>query len=295
MIQYIEHATQSKFRDGTRNADRLVLTDTLCAVIDGATAKPGQAAQGGADIADLIAAALRKIEKDIDTHNYADCTTSPDCAIGAWALVAHVTAYVRAALAPQSGSYWPDVAAARPSAAVVIYWASRRQLIRVGDCHLAINGQAYLGTKAVDTVLAELRSLYIRLSQKTGTLVQTGAGFAPCAETDDPGREVILPLLIRQEALQNCADLPPYGYGCIDGTDVPAEFVEVWDIPPGAEVVLCSDGYPTPAPTLAEAEAELAAALDADPECIGVLKGTKGVQAGQISFDDRSYLRFFTG
>jgi hypothetical protein len=287
MIRYVEHATRSKFRDGSGNEDRLVLADTVCAVIDGATAKPGQAARSGANIAALIAGALEEIGKHNGAHTEADRRTSPDSAFDAQTLVAQVTAHVRAALDLPVGEHLSDGAVARSSAAVAIYLASRRQLIRVGDCHLAINGQAYRGTKAIDTLLSEVRSLYLRLSRDAGTAVAVGA--------DDPGRAVIMPLLTRQAALQNRADLSPYGYGCIDGTDVPPAFIEVWDIPPDTEVVLCSDGYLTPAPTLAGAEAELSAALATDPDCIGVLKGTKGVRADQISFDDRSYLRFRTG
>jgi hypothetical protein len=57
------------------------------------------------------------------------------------------------------------------------------------------------------------------------------------------------------------------------------------------DLVLASDGYPEILPTLAETEARLAELLAEDPSCVGVLRGTKGVMAGQISFDDRAYLR----
>ena len=45
--------------------------------------------------------------------------------------------------------------------------------------------------------------------------------------------------------------------------------------------------------TLAETEAYLKALLQADPECVNELRGTKGVAAGMQSFDDRSYLSFY--
>ncbi|MBK5926320.1 hypothetical protein [Rhodobaculum claviforme] len=250
MIAVLERHTRSRTADGTGNADRLLVADGICAVIDGATPKPGQDPAAAARLAACIAEALRSAH------------AAPD----AGALVAAVTGRVRAQ------GPWDA------SAAMVVCVDALRQVIRVGDGHLAIDGVAHVGTKPVDRLLAEVRSLYLRL--------------CPAPDTDhDPGRAVIEPLLIAQAGLHNRTDLPPYGYGCIDGSDVPARFIEVWDIPPGAEVVLCSDGYPHPAATLAEAEAQLARALAADPQCVGVLKGTKGLRPGQVSFDDRSYLR----
>ena len=56
-------------------------------------------------------------------------------------------------------------------------------------------------------------------------------------------------------------------------------------------VVLASDGYPRILPTLAASEEALAGLLAADPLCIGPLCGTKGVRPGNVSFDDRAYVR----
>ena len=61
---------------------------------------------------------------------------------------------------------------------------------------------------------------------------------------------------------------------------------------PGTEVVLATDGYPTPAPTLTQAEAELAALLARDPLRIEkAAPGTKGRRPGHASYDDRAYVR----
>jgi len=57
------------------------------------------------------------------------------------------------------------------------------------------------------------------------------------------------------------------------------------------EVVLDSDGYLSPAPTLRDPEAELSASLAADPLRIGVHASTKAPPAGANSFDDRTYVR----
>jgi len=56
--------------------------------------------------------------------------------------------------------------------------------------------------------------------------------------------------------------------------------------------VLSTDGYPSPAPTLADAERELAAVLRDDPLRIDPARpGTKGRHPHATSFDDRAYLR----
>ncbi|WP_231954516.1 hypothetical protein [Actinoplanes derwentensis] len=57
------------------------------------------------------------------------------------------------------------------------------------------------------------------------------------------------------------------------------------------ELVMASDGYPVIGRTLAESESVLADLLERDPWCVRELAGTKGVLAGQTSFDDRAYLR----
>jgi hypothetical protein len=60
---------------------------------------------------------------------------------------------------------------------------------------------------------------------------------------------------------------------------------------PAGELVIASDGYPVIERSLARSEATLARLLAKDPWCVGELLGTKGVGPGQVSFDDRAYLR----
>jgi hypothetical protein len=82
-----------------------------------------------------------------------------------------------------------------------------------------------------------------------------------------------------------------YGYGALDGQAVPDLFVEIMPVPDGVrEVVITSDGYPTPAPTLAESERLLAERLARDPLMLDPPE-TKGKRPAANSFDDRAYLR----
>ena len=47
--------------------------------------------------------------------------------------------------------------------------------------------------------------------------------------------------------------------------------------------------------SLEESEAALSRQLATDPLCINTYKATKGVMEGNLSFDDRAYVRFRAG
>jgi len=73
---------------------------------------------------------------------------------------------------------------------------------------------------------------------------------------------------------------------------VPDSLIVVHPLPENVgQVILASDGYPDILPTLVASEAHLARLLTRDPWCVNELRGTKGVAEGQISYDDRAYLR----
>lgn len=81
-------------------------------------------------------------------------------------------------------------------------------------------------------------------------------------------------------------------YAVIDGFEIPTDKVKI--LRAGREVVLASDGYPLLASTLDESEKLLHEQLKNDPLCINSFKATKGLMKGNVSFDDRAYVRFLT-
>jgi len=109
---------------------------------------------------------------------------------------------------------------------------------------------------------------------------------------DEPAPlDLIRPFIQMQPPIQN--RLPePHGYGVFYGSEACVSDVKVLSVPAGAEVVLASDGYPTIADDLRAKEAILHACLEADPLMIGRYPRVKGLSKGQVSFDDRSYVRF---
>jgi hypothetical protein len=171
-----------------------------------------------------------------------------------------------------------------PSATVVVFSAVRREVWRIGDASYALDGRPYPPPlKEIDSVLSRVRALELQTRLAEGATVQE-------LRSRDPGREMITPLLRRMHVFRN--RLGDWGFGAVSARPTPEEFIERTKVPAHtSELVLCSDGYPSPSPTLKEAEDDLARKLGTDPLCISVLRSTKGVAPGATSFDDRAYLR----
>ena len=74
--------------------------------------------------------------------------------------------------------------------------------------------------------------------------------------------------------------------------DVIQDFIVTCPVQDGETVILASDGYPQLAQTLAESESKLQDTIDKDPLLINLYKSTKGIVPGNVSYDDRTYIRF---
>jgi glycerophosphoryl diester phosphodiesterase len=109
---------------------------------------------------------------------------------------------------------------------------------------------------------------------------------------NDPGAQARMLLTNIQQHLANT--IGPWGYGCVNGGQVPDDHIEVFPIPAGAtEVILTSDGYPVVLPTLRESESALTELVRRDPAAIGELWSIgKSSTADSNAPDDRAYLRF---
>lgn len=82
-------------------------------------------------------------------------------------------------------------------------------------------------------------------------------------------------------------------YGCFsNGFPIPSELIKAIDFSEDVKVFsLASDGYPTILENLEASEKELSRILEVDPLCIHENKSTKGIAKGNISFDDRTYIK----
>lgn len=248
--------------------DAVVVTSSYAAVIDGATAKtayrypsgetPGQLA------AHLLSEAILSLPEGLTVQD---------------AIKKLTDALRQKGVTPEN----------RPTASVVIYSDSRREVWLIGDCQFAkvLSGssiETITNRKLIDKVLAEWRRdiLMSYLSRNLLSMEDLKA--------NDPGRRMIQPFITRQVRYQNREG--KFGYCALDGTAVPESGILVFPLDSSVtEIILASDGYPLLYPTLTETEDQLSRLLAEDPLCLGPLLGTKGLRPGNRSFDDRTYLR----
>ena len=270
-MQIIETANIGKRIALEHNEDFLVVTEHFAAVVDGATTVGGRHYLGmtpGRFAGEALCTAIAAL----------DPLATADQSIDA------LSEALRLAGVEAGHPGIPRMQA--PTAAVACFSAARRELWRVGDTHLLIGDDVYAPSTLIDTIAASTRAMYDRMLLASGTPPSTIA-------VDDPGRELVLPMLRLQTCFQNSPDVRhEFARGVIDGRTVPTRFREVWQIPEGTEIVLASDGYPDLCATLEESEARLAEVLATDPMRVSAENpGVKGVSIGDLSFDDRSYLR----
>ena len=226
--------------------------------------KPWESPQraGGGEIASVVAQTLESLPASTSAREAVNCLTA----------AVH--------------SLWADTTEPvnqRPCATFAVLAVARRELWRVGDAWLLVDGQSVAPERSIEQAVALERADLLR--ERLG-----GGARLDDLLRGDPGRATILPRLSELSLLRNAAD--SYTFGAVDGSTIPDAYVEVIALPANAhEVVIASDGYPRVAATLAETEAALRDRVTRDPLMIEEPPTTKGVMPGADSFDDRSFIR----
>lgn len=161
----------------------------------------------------------------------------------------------------------------RPTASVIIYNKIRREIWMIGDCQALVNGTFYENPKPYESKIAQQRVDFIHKSM-----------------TPIEARKAIEPLLVK--AMKEGQNKQ---YAVIDGFDIYMSGVKVIShIKEQSEIILASDGYPFLKPTLEESEEALRQQIEKDPQNVDTFHATKGLVEGNISFDDRAYIRFIS-
>lgn len=139
-----------------------------------------------------------------------------------------------------------------------------------------VDGKLYENPKPMEAANAAKRIAYIRENRLSESSIRE----------HDEGRDHIINDIISSMHLQNKT------FSVIDGTPIYMKGVK--HIPTGDahEIVLATDGYPFLHASLAVSEAALQNLLQKDPCCLEIFQATKACMNGQVSFDDRAYLRF---
>lgn len=264
-MQIIENFLQGKRPDQTLCEDGWVVTEHWAAVVDGSTSKvPGRA--GGKEAMQLVCSKLRTMPADVAKEE----------------LLQTITRELAAHHVPESAGN----AEYRPTCSAVIYHRSRRVVWLVGDCQCRFGGRTYTHPKLVDEVLTRTRCDVVRYLLANGYTAED-------IRKKDLGRAVIFDALREQTNFQNDPNpFNPYRYPVFDGTPVDPELVPEIAVPEDVrEIVLASDGYPELADTWQQTEDRLQELLEADPLCYRENPATKCLMEGNLSFDDRCYLR----
>lgn len=250
--------------------DFMVFTPGFAAVIDGVTSKDPRYAGNGRIAAELLSQKIRTLPANV---SLSDCLEM---------LSGTIYDYYRSENLLEEMEANPRM---RCGASAIIYSAFRKEIWLIGDCQCLVNGKFYDNPTGIDRIMSEARSLFNFLELRRGTTYNQ-------LLDNDPGREFIGPMLQSQSLLQNNPQGGEYTFLVIDGFPLIESMVKTIPVKSGDEIVLASDGYPRLCRTLEESEACLSGIIENDPLLIFEFKSTKGVQKGNLTYDDRAYLKF---
>jgi len=244
------------------NEDAYVISNHYVAVVDGSTSKSAYTGEPPGKLAtDAISSVLSSIKSNLTARQCIDLLT--EC--------------VRSI--PREGG---DA----PSASVAIVSLEARQIWVVGDANVRVGNTNRYFRHYGERHTSGMRAYYLT------ALIQQGLSVESILAGDDPGRELILPMLKEESKLRNVDLAGRWYWGSIDGTHVPARHIKQIDLPPEpVTVCLASDGYQRLFDSLEQTEKVLRDTIARDPLMITSHPETKGVYHDQSSFDDRTYVK----
>ncbi len=264
--------------------DGIVITEDFVAVVDGSTSKtPRQlhpTMKNGKWAMALLCSMMERLPADSTLESF--CEQATDLIRQQYlSLFSHHTLPQGPARQATDGPYPVLPPEERMCASAVVYSRMRRELWMVGDCQCMVDGMLYENGKPAETMIAAKRAaLFEEACREHPDMVVDGL------LVHDYARDAILPLLIKSMQGENKT------YAVIDGYPIYKYGVKCITLPTTpCEIVLATDGYPFLKPTLAESEAALKHQLETDPYNIHSFKATKGLMKGNLSFDDRAYVR----
>ena len=251
------------------NEDAYIITDDFVAVIDGVTSKSDFSFNGkttGELTADIVCGIVQKMPRESKPSDFIDLINS---AIHQFYLDVPFP-YDKETLGLQ--------------AVCAIYSDFRREIWMIGDCQVMVDGVLFLNQKKTDLILSNMRSLVI-------SCLTSNQQTSDKSNYLDAARDTILPWILKSNVFANDKS-SYYGYSLINGKDIPEELIRIIQLDErNEEVILATDGYPIVDRTLALSEEKLKALLASDPNCV-TFPSTKSLQKGNLSFDDRTYIRF---
>jgi glycerophosphoryl diester phosphodiesterase len=268
-----EQFIQSKTGNLKDCEDTLHTSEHYIAVIDGATAnteRRWEGKTGGRRATEIISQAFNQMPPGYTARQGADLITA----------LIH-TYYTRFHLL-ETVQKDPDQRIIASCAAISF---TRQEVWLIGDCHLLLGNRYISHPKKIDHILSEVRALVLELELQKGMTVKQ-------LREKDKGREFIMPLLKEHTLLQNNPTASTCWFPALDGFTIPDAGIVTLPISQDVEsIVLATDGYPVVKDNLKESERILQKILTEDPLVFRSYKSTKGMVAGNVSFDDRAYIK----
>ena len=267
-FELVEHYFEGKSIH-QKSEDVLFWNKHFFAVYDGATSKTTSATKvtPSREIVEIAASTLSKLPADIKFA----------------AAVKKMNESIRSIQATNVHSR-SDAIIEKPSASLAIISSLRNELWLLGDCQALVDGQEHKYPKLIDTTNATFRAAVNQLALQRGKSIEW-------LRNNDIGRDAILPVLTEQTVFQNVEKKSMFAYGALDGSAEALSYLKIIDISAAEEVVIASDGYTKLFSNLKDSEEHLESLLKRDPMMIYDFVQTKGMSKGNISFDDRAYLK----
>lgn len=265
-MEIVEKFVRGKYFDSDLCEDYIYVDSDFVILVDGVTAKGkigDDIFNGGRIAVDVILKAIKKINPKLTARQVVDFFCNE----------------IRRKISKKNIYKDIDV-----SATILIYSQYHKEVWRVGDSMFILNDQFHDKQISIDSYMSFVRAFYNNILIKQGLLYEE-------LLIKDSGREYIMPLLLNMKKFRNSED-KNFGYGAIDCGYVLDRYLEVYKVQLPSEIIFCSDGYPKIFKSLYESEKYLEYILSKDPLCINSFLCTKGKMAGQVSYDDRAYIKF---
>lgn len=263
-MKIIEHYIQGKI-DNIVNEDGIFIGNDIIAIIDGVTTKSNNLYYGfksGKVAKDILLGALEKINPEMSMEETFININN------------NLKEYHN--IHGLDGEYF--------SAQIIIYNNFHKEIWNFGDCNCMINNIFHNHDKLYDEVTSNARILYNEGLLKNGYTIEQ-------LLEKDLGAEYIKPLLQAQYLFDNDFD-SIYGYPILNGNPIDTNKVIIYKVNNNDEIILASDGYPIIENTLEKSENYLKRVLEEDPLCMNLYRSMKGLMPGNVSYDDRAYIRF---
>lgn len=262
-----ESFTISKKGTYYNNEDSIFVSDRFIAVIDGVTSKtsnpPKSDMSGGRFASQAICKHLAAMPNFFEPKE--------------------IICWLNDRLKEEIANSIYATCAETPSASIILYDSNTKRIINYGDCQVLLRDEVYKREKLLDKINSEKRVNILRASLENGSSYQE-------LLQNDIGRDAIKQSLLNNSKYANKDTA--YGFPVLGIGDIISSYIDVYPVSSGESVVLASDGYPFLASTLLESEQNLSHIIQEDPLLINLYKSTKGVVMGNVSYDDRSYIRF---